>query len=1131
MGLRYIFGSSDSEKTKFCLDEMTGRIKDDSKSNFILIVPEQYSLQAEKNLVKSLQGNVVLQSQVLSFQRLAYYVFSEVGGVNKKILEDIGRNMLLRKILFENKKELTFYHKSIDKQGFLEQLGVIMEEFFKYKTNFESLEASIAVLENQTLKAKLQDLYLIYKKYTEFIRHEYISQEQNLDILAEKIKLSPYIKNAEIWIDGFTGFTPQEFKVIEMLLQHGKRVSLTMSIKENDKNIREGKVWESDPFYEIKLTIRKIDKIVAVHGTKLEPTVFLTNESQNDLDELSFLQSHYFTYPFKTFDRDCNKIKVVNVKNRYAEVMEVAKEITKLVREGFRYNEIAIITNALSEYEKNIITLFKQFDIPFFMDTKKDIRNHPLCELILALLEMVTANISYESVFRFLKTNLTEMEREDVDILENYALAYGIRGKKWFSAWTYGGDDYNLDDINFFRMQFLEMVMPFLEAIKTNKKYTVKYISVKIYELLKSMDVTAFLENHIEKMKLKGFKIKATESQQIWDKVTDVFEKIVAILGEEEVTVSEYAKILEAGFSKMDMGAIPPTIDQVMIGDLSRSRLPEIKVLFIVGVNDGIIPKRVEDKSLVTDTEKEIISELNTGMAVSPTTKQRVFEEQFLIYAALSKPTAFLHISYPLSDLSGKAMRPSILLSKLAKMFPQLKEKNADFLLENEMDMVIKPLPTFSYLIKNLKKFSDEKQFSEVTRGVYKWYRENGNESFQLKLARTEQAIFRPSDEQYLAESSIKRMYGNEIFTSVSRLEKFISCPFSYFVQYGLHAKQRRLYQISTPDLGSLFHDILADFSQALTKNNQDFKSIERKQLESIIETTVDNLAPKMGNEILTSSPKYQYLIKKLKRISKRAVWALCEHAKKGEFSPLGFEIGFGINEALPPIVIELASGEKIILTGRIDRIDVMDAEDNVYVKIIDYKSGKKAFSFQDIYYGLQLQLLLYLDSFLKSGKKMVKGNLLPGGVFYFRIDDPFISIGENMDMERIEQKILKELKLSGLVLADQNIVKSLDKDITASSDIIPVGINKDGSFSKYSSVMDLEGFEKLMKHVNTIIKDVGGEILKGNIKISPFKEKNITGCTYCIYNSICQFDPVAHGSKYNVLTPLKKEDVLKKLT
>jgi ATP-dependent helicase/nuclease subunit B len=1110
LGLRYILGSTGTGKTSLCLEEIM-------KSNFggknlVLIVPEQFTLESENKLVR-LSTGAIIKCQVLSFNRLAFHLFKELGKSGVKILEQDGKIMLLRKIVLTIKDGLRYFAGSSNKQGFMENLSDMVSEFYRFNIGADKLLGYLdSVKDRENLFLKLNDIYKIYKGFTDYIHEKYISADETLDILSGLIEHSEYLKGAIIWIDNFNNFNPQEYKVIEKLIKHCIDVNVCMNTNSGRYTFDFIKAY--DPYYETKLTISKITKLAKENNIKIENPIFLKDNwrHKNNIG-LDFLSSNYFKFDSEPFEGACPDIEIFKAQNIYSEISETAKRIHELVKHGgYRYREVAVVTASVEENERIIRNTFFSYDIPCFFDASSDILSHPLTELIRSLVEVVVSNFSYEGVFRFLKTNMAPIAMDDIDMLENYVLANGVRGYKWqLKRWKYGFNDGLYDEVAIHetRDAFLNAVGKFTNGLKYNTVLSIKDFCLKIYEALEALQVTKTLENWILAIDDKNSVI-LRQHKQIWPKVTGMLDKMVEILGDEKTTLKEFGKILDAGLEEIEMSIIPPSIDCVIIGDYKRTKLPEVRALFFIGVNEGKIPIVIKEKGLITDDERQLLKD--RGIELEPDSKHKTMQENFLIYESFTKASGFLWFSYSIGTLLGKPLQPSNVIRRVKKLFPGLPESISSA--GGYMDM---PKPAFEYLGKALKKYSAGGGLNPVDIEVYSYFKKDI--LYKDKLSLIEKLLFFEQNPKYLKEGPAYKLHGKELVTSVTRLEHFVKCPFSYFVKYSLTAKNRKQFEINQMDLGSLFHNVIERFSKTLVQSGLNYREVNKRQISEIVEGCVDELIMEDKPEIFSSTAKLKYALKRIKRISKESVWALSEHIKKGSFEPLADELEFSFNTPMTGIVIELKGGNRIYITGRIDRVDFYDYDGARYIKVIDYKSGGTEFDLTDIYYGMQFQILLYLDAFIKNAPQAFNNRnlkILPGGVFYFSINDPILDYNDVV-YETLEALKLKEYRLDGLVLKDMHVVSAMDNEIDGDSPIIPVGLKKGLDFTASSSVATLSEFENIMAHINERIEMLAEEIFKGNIDVWPYKKGDKTGCDYCEYKAICQIGASGQQNKYNV--------------
>ncbi|MEA4825220.1 MAG: helicase-exonuclease AddAB subunit AddB [Clostridium sp.] len=1119
MSLRFIYGRAGCGKSRYCVEAIKKRLEEGETKPLILVVPEQFSFQAEKSVVEEVRGTGIINVEVTSFGRMAYRIFNEVGGATRNHMDSSGKLMLVFSIMNRIKDELKVFAASADQQGFVNTISDIITEFKRYDINPEILKSSLDLIEeSELLKDKLSDITRIFEEFEESLHRNYIDNEDELSLLYEKIDESSMFDGAEIWLDEFNSFIPQQYKIIEKLLRKAKRVNVTLCMD----YYRE--IDSTDVFAPIKSTEEKLVKLALENSFAIDRPVILNNSCMDrfkDNDEIRFLEANYFKYPYKPYMDDTSDIKIIRGLNLYSEVENVAREIIKFSREeGLRFKDIAVISRDLGAYEKIIKTIFDEYEIPYFIDKKKEIDDNPLIILITSAIDIFNKNWSYESVFRYLKSGLINISKEDIDLLENYVMAYGIRGKnKWNSDWEYGSEELS-EKVNSIRLKTIEPLMKFGSKLKGKKK--AEEICLALYNFLCEVGANETIESWVDKFKEEGNQALAKEYSQIWNMVIELLDQVVEIFKEDKLELKEFVKIISLGFGEHKMGLIPPSLDEILVSDVERVRTHAVKLLYIVGVNDGIFPAVSKDEGILTDADRDRLRKMDIEIAED--TKSKTFEEQFLIYRTLTITGKYLRICYSIGDFEGKALRPSIIVSRLKSIFKNIAEEGEVLEENNEnLDLISREIPTFNKLVSILRKDNEKVKESVLWKEVFDWY--SRNDKWKDRLKTIFSAVAYTNDVEKISEEKIRKLYGDKLYFSVSRLEKYVECPFAYYVQYGLKAKERKMFAISAPDLGTFMHSVIDEFSKTVDKNSITWYEIDKKWCQDTVSKIVDEKAKETSGGIFDSSPRYRYFTERLKRVLIKTILVIIEHLKRSGFQPMGYEIGFDEGGTYPPIEIELSNGEKVKLIGRIDRVDKLDLEGKDYYRIIDYKSGNKDFKLSDVYYGLQIQLLTYLDAILRNEEIREKYPVIPGGVLYLRIDDPIIKGSRNISDEEIEKEIMKALKMKGLLLADPKIIKEMDREIEGSSLIIPARINKGGDLGK-SSVGTEEQFKMLREHVKDNLVKTCEEMLKGEIKIKPYKSNDATACDFCTYSSICQFDNNFDGNSYKVIDEKKDEEV-----
>lgn len=1165
VSLRLIYGGAGTGKSTFCLEDIENRSAQEQEKPLVLLVPEQFSFQAEKNLIQVVGSTGIKNIQVLSFNRLAYKVFSEVSGIAHKSMDGSGKAMLIHSILQKNLDQFKVFKGAARQRGFIDNVSSAITEFKKYNISLEDLnKVKEDLADSPLLIDKITDLSLIYGGFDKALSENYLDPDEDLTRLYSALNECNIFDGGEFWLDEFTGFTPQQYAILEKLYKKAKRINVTLPLK---SSVHSKTMDESDAFYSIKVTENKLLEIAEDTGTSLEKAIELQKNKAHKFknnEELKFLEENYFAFPFTPRVEKCENIKVFKALNAYCEIEHVAVDILRLCREeGIRYNKIAVVTGDLPSYEKLIKAIFTEYNIPLFIDQKKDITSNPLIVLITGVVEIFTKNFSYESVFRYLKTGLLDIEKEHIDILENFIIATGVRGKKkwtdpqlWQEKIEYYFRDYYLKKaaeptieeslensespetpdapespeatikiLNQTREAVIEPLLALSEKLKG--KNTTTKICTALFEFLEAIKVYKTLELWIENFKLSGAQAEVTEYSKIWNLVMELLDQMVEVLGDEILTLEEFVSVLSMGFSKHKMGLIPPALDGVTISSVERIKSHDITALYIIGVNDGVFPKANREEGIFTDPDRVILKE--KGIEMANDTKTEAFNEQYLIYSTITIPNKYLNISYPIGDYEGKTLRPSIIISRFKALFKGLiEESNISQYTDasHEMEQVCAKTPTFNGLIFALRKYLEEGHISDLWVQVYKWYQ--NNPQWQEKSNSMFQGFDYKNEVKMLAKEKVDLLYGVKNYFSVSRIEKYEECPFAYFVQYGLRAKERQTFTFSSPDLGSFMHSVLDNFSKLVDKSAIKWADLDKNWCEENISNIVEvEAAGNSSGYILNSSPRYKYFTERLKRVLKRTINVIVTQMKNSGFEPFGYEVSFGFNEGdYPPIEVELSTGEKVNLVGRIDRVDKLISEGEEFYRIIDYKSGNKDFKLSDVYYGLQIQLLTYLDAMLTNENKMSKEQVFPAGILYFKIDDPVIKAKMDLDEEELEKAIMKALKMKGLLLADTKIIREMDRNIEGASLVVPASIKQNGDLGTNSSVATKEQFETLLTHVKENLINTCEEMLSGDIEIKPYKKKDFTPCSYCKYSAICQFDPILKENTYKIIKDKKDKEI-----
>lgn len=1115
MSLKIIYGKSGSGKSTYIFNEIADKIQNNTSRKIYIITPEQFSFTAEKKLLESVKTSAVISAEVLTFNRMAYRVMKEIGNAKTKNLSSTGKSMLIYNILSESKKDLKFIGKSSEN---VELICTQITEFKKHGITVENLKSAMDNTKSEYLKAKIKDMLNIYEKYTDEISKDYIDENDSLTILAENLEFTQEFDNTDIYIDEFVGFTHQEYEILRKLLVKANEVNITVCT--DDINLTSNP--DTDVFYANKLTLDKIYYVTRQENVKIDKPVFLENSYRFKNYELKHLEGNIYSFPYTKYNKTVENIELFLAKNQYSEIEYVAENIVKLVRDKkYRYKEIAVITKDLEGYASLCKAIFNKYNIPVFIDEKKDLSQNVLVRYILSVINIFARNWSQESVMEYLKTNLVEdIDESDICILENYALRWGIKNSKWYNGeWNYYDEtDEEQEKILHIREKLVGPLLKFKKELTNQKDIT--SITKSLYQFIIDNHIDIEMEKKIHELEDIGEIEKAKEYETSFGLIVDILEEIVSILGDKKVSFDKYADILKIGLGSTGLGRIPGTQDQVVVGDVDRSRSHKVRTVFVIGLNDGMFPSVNKNEGFFNDNDREQMKE--SGAELAKGTIEKLYDDNFNIYKAFSTAEEKIYLSYSSSDLEGKSLRPSVLINRIKKIFPNLTE--ASDVIEKKSEVITK-MSTFEELLNQLRDFRDGKEIDPIWFELYNYY--SNSTEWKDKLENSLKALNFSVEADKIDKEIVEKLYGNTLKTSVSRLEQYKSCPFSYYLKYGLNLSEREEFKIQAIDTGNFMHDVIDSFFGKLEERNIKVKELEKEELEEIVQEIIEDKLQLKRNYIFTSIPKYRVLANRLRKVIQKSIEYIVDSLKYSDFEVMGHEMEFKDGKEFPAIKMKLENGKEVEITGKIDRIDIARTPEGNYIRIIDYKSSTKDINLNEVVAGLQLQLLTYLDAVCEIE------DVMPAGVLYFNLIDPSVKSANKIDEEKLQDEIRKQFKMKGLILADVDIVKKMDKKLEkGSSNVVPAYIDKDGNLANKPSTITRVQFENLQKYTNKIIKQISKEILSGNIDVKPYYKikQGKTPCEYCKYKAICNFNTGICKKEYNYIGNAEKEYILEQI-
>lgn len=1145
MALQFITGRSGSGKTEHIVNEIKERlIRHPNGKPIIYIVPEQMSFLSEYRLASDQEIGGIIRAQVYSLTRLAWRVLQQEGGMSRQHITPAGRNILIRKIIEEHRQDLAVFSKAADKTGFVSTVEQMLTEFRQYLIAPDEMNESRKHVP-AALADKLSDLQRIYSSYEQALAGKYIDTEDYMRLLAEKAASSSYIQEADIYIDGFHSFTPQEYDVINVLMKTANNVTIALI---TDRPFRDEDPVDTHLFRQPGRTYHDLYQLADAEGIDIKKDHILYGHKRQEAASLIHLEMQFDKRPAKQ-QADSEGTAIWQAASRRAEIEAAAREIRRLSRtKGLRYKQMALLARNGADYQPIIETVFDDYSIPFFIDQKRPMLNHPLIELIRSSLEVISGNWRYEAVFRAVKTDLLfsfdqprERIRRGMDLLENYVLAHGIYGERWTNGehWTYRrymGLEFTAvaqtDEERIFEQQLNEMkesiAAPLFRLEKRMKRAKNAMECCRaLYQFIEELDIPAKIEQLSVEAEKRGELTEAAQHNQAWDAVIGMLDEYAEVAGAEELDAKKFAAVLDAGLEALEFSIVPPAADQVIVANPDKSRLADIHTAFIVGMNDGVFPARPIEGGILDDEEREAL--VSSGMRVAPGSKTKLLDEEFIAYRAFTVPSHRLYISWPIADAEGKSLQPSPYIKRMQEWFGQIEEvvianDPADLPAKEQLAYICHPEPTLSYLTSQLQLKKRGYPVYPFWWDVYNLYMESKKEKAGLVF----DSLSYENKTIPLQDQTSLDLYGSDMIASVSRMETFHSCAFSHFVRHGLKLRDRLVYRLEAPDIGDLFHGALKWIAEEVEKRGMKWPELTPEQCRAFAKTAVEELAPKLQNRILMSSHRHLYIQNKLEQIIARASTVLSEQAKVSGFSPLGIELAFGPRSELPPLVFELKNGARMSLAGRIDRVDQAKGADDTYLRVIDYKSGSRDVDMTEIYYGFAMQMLTYLDIVVTHSPILTGTEARPGGVLYFHVHNPFLNTKKFMTIDEIERELLKSFRMKGLVLEEDEAIHLMDEQLDAGDSlVIPAGFKKDGTLSARSKTADDSDFSAMRGHVRGLYQKAGNDIVSGRVDITPYRYNKKTPCTFCSYRQVCQFDDTLDENNYRIIRPKKKEEII----
>lgn len=1197
MSYSFCFGPSGAGKSRFLRKWILERARKSlssggkDRTKYIVVVPEQYSMQTQRELVLEDPSRVLMNVDVLSFGRLAHRVFEETGISRKSVLDDIGKSLLLRRAAADCMQELSILKKGIHRPGMIDEIKSVISEFMQYGVGEREMEAMASYAGSHgrnALEARLLDIRKLYQSFREAEKDRYVTAEETMDLLAQAIPKTKSLRGAVIVFDGFTGFTAVQYKVVTELIRYAGEVVFSFTVSE-DRGPDIASVAAGSPaggeenlFFMTRRTVRDILRMAEKEKLARGKDIYLPQRASSEEGMLlprfknsrvlSHLERQLFRFPNAAFTENTegetgDSLRMFAASTPLEEVRTVFGRIAESIAEtGCAYRDFAIVTADLGTYGDLFELEAARCGIPVYVDRTSGAFHNILIEGIRSVLQISSESFSYASVFRYLRSGLSRLSPEETDLLENYCLANGVRGrKKWALPFDAACEEA--------RLRFLKEVEPVTgpviggpdtEAVvgspeaennigqedpetaagdpetaadnngtgSLDRKAGVQgrrrgrsaaERTEELYSFLVGCSAQERMAALADSFAAAGDVVREKQYSQIYRAVIDLLDQIYDLTGPEKMSAADYLELLEAGLSQIRLGTLPQRVDRVLVGDIERTRLTQIRHLFIAGVNEGSIPRSASRGGILSDMDREFLA--SGGAVLSPTPRQQMFIQRFYLYLNMTKPSETLTVSFSKVSRDGKSLRSSYLVSVLRDLFPLAPVEYPEMLPASSR--IWNRAGGISILAELLRQFVEGAGPSESAAGelavLYGFYTSPevmADPETAEKVRRLRSAAMYRYRPQSLNPAAAKALYGSMLSGSISRMETAALCYLRHHLQYGLGLREREIYEFLAVDSGRILHGSLQRFDSLLRAEGLSWKSFSREDASRLAAAALREEAALYRNLLLYKSSRDESRLGRFERQLLRTVDTLQYQLLKGDFVPEAAELGFGEKPGeLPPVRYDLGGGRTLKLSGRIDRVDVCVDNGRKYLRLMDYKSGPNDLDQEKIRRGLQLQLITYMETLLGISSDGLES--VPSALLYYRICDPVLdespvkALSEKEDQEKErEQQVRKMLRPTGLVYEDEESIRHLDRQLVSGrdSDVIPAGRKKGGDFTSASRLIGREEYRGLADAAAQAMCRLASDILDGNVTAAPVLLDKGSSCDYCPFREACGFDPRIPG-------------------
>ena len=1109
--LRFVLGRSGCGKSEY-LRQRFAQLARQGEKKLLFLVPDQISFETEARFLDLLGPTLSRDILVLGFSRLCDYVFESTGSRYATFADDGVRHLMMSLALEQVGDALTVFDRRSDTADMRELMLSAVKEYKKCSVSADMLRSAAELAQDDTLKGKLFDTALVYDAYNAVMERSYMDPLDSLTKVYELLLTHRLFDGYTVAMDAFYGFTAQEYNVIELLLAMSRDtyVALTDDMRQDSESL----------FCVPRRTRARLSRMAREHDIAIAPHTVTETPYRFFDDALTALEENAYRPQKNAYTEKADAVTVYRASGRYDECDFVARTIRKLIKNGARYREIAVIARSAEAYTGILEPCFDKYGIRYFMDQPRNIDAAPLVRLVTAAFSIVNRGFQREDVLLLLKTGLCSYSVDRIAEFENYLYVWDISGRGFYEPFTAPPDGFadeltaedekRLSAIESLRSELIGKLRAFAFSVRDTDGGT---IAGALMKLLYDLRVDQNIGRLCDMYEAQDEQALSDELVRMWNVLCAILDKTVAVIGGYAMTPKRFAELLYTNFAASEVSTIPRGVDEVEFSTADRTLISDKRFVFLIGALEGEFPHTPVEAGVFTDDERVRLKE-TLHLPLSDSVEELIATERYYAYSALTAARERLYLSFPAADLRGEPLSPSDMIGEAELSLPLLTFINYDEVPVRER--LRSKRAAFDYLISRYHSRSAD---IAALKSYFK------KDAAYRDIITSIEAVLSRRAHRIRDVSLTKELYGRELRLSASKIDVYHKCPFRWFCEYGLHIRERRRATVDALEYGTLMHYIFEAFFGRYSR--EEYTAMDESVIGETVSDILDEYIERHFGGTEGKTERFLYLLYRIKSTAAKLILHMTRELGQSDFTPVDFELGVGSD--IPGYTVALDDGLSLSVRGSVDRVDLCDADGVRYLRVIDYKTGTKEFNINDILYGLNLQMFLYLHVIRENGGERY-GEITPAGVLYMPAVSPSVSADPDTPEDAIRAEVLKKYRMKGVILDDRQVIEAMEHD--GKGLYIPVKLRDGTVTAGEGSLATLEELGAIFRRVDLLMQQMAQSLYDGDVAALPLKGKSYDGCAYCVYQAVCQRgedDPcreaVDHSAE-EVLEELKdKED------